>query len=329
MKKYRKYLFLFILTASALCGSFSIPGWVQEAAPAVETVTISRQDVSLTVRCSGTLENTASYPVESEWPLYVETVAVEEGQDVQAGDLLFTVDRTASVQAAALLSGLAADGESLAAGTSLSESVLAGQVPEAVCAPAAGRVTNLTVSAGEMYMPGKTALTLAGADALQMRASFSESIISSIEPGQTATITGNGFPGKSYTGRIVSLAETAQQVVRTTGTETVVEGVISIEGDSADLRAGYNVQADIVTDVLEDILIIPYEAIEQDEENRQYVYQLVDGWACKRYIQTGAETAAGMEVLAGAEAGWQLILQPAGLEGDCVRVTHPSAEEAA
>ena len=182
-------------------------------------------------------------------------------------------------------------------------------------------MTDVAVSAGKLLLPGQTALSLSGTEGLQMRATFSENIISSVSIGQPAKITGNGFLGTACTGQIVSLNESAKQIVRTTGTETVVEGIISVDQPAgAQLRPGYNAQAEIVTDVHENALLIPYEAIGQDEENRKYVYELQDGWAYRRYIETGIETAEGMEVLKGADEGWEVVANPSALKGRCARV---------
>lgn len=321
MKKYRKYLLLFVLTVMAFYGAFRIPDIMTALSPEVETITLCRRDIAISVRCSGTIEDTAACPVQSDLPLYVKEVAVEEGEEVEKGQLLFSVDQEATVQAVNLMSSLSdSSGGSIAAGSSLTSSLLAGQIPEAVYAPVDGYVNNLTISAGKLCMPGKSALSLSGKKGLQMRASFGESIIASVQPGQQAVITGNGFDGTVYTGRIESLENSAKQIVRTTGTETVVEGVISIDGDGAGLRPGYNAQAEIITEMRENALLVPYEAVGQDESNRKYIYQLTDGWAYRRYIQTGAETAEGMEVLQGASEGWEIVENPSALTDNCVRV---------
>lgn len=321
MKKYKKYLLLFVLTVMAFFGSFRIPDVMTALAPQVKTITVGRQDITISVRCSGTIEDMAAYPVQSDLPLYVKEVAVEEGEKVNKGQLLFSVDKEATVQAAHFMSSLSdGSGGSVAASSVLTSNLLVGQIPEAVYAPADGIVKELTISSGELCMPGKCALSLSGEQGVQMRAAFSESIIASVFPGQQAKITGNGFQGTVYSGRIVSLDESAKQIVRTTGTETVVEGVISIDGDGSGLRSGYNAQAEIVTDIHENALLVPYEAVGQDESNQKYIYQLINGWAYRRYIQTGAETAEGMEVLQGAAEGWEIIQNPSVLTGGCVRV---------
>ncbi|MCI8361139.1 MAG: HlyD family efflux transporter periplasmic adaptor subunit [Clostridiales bacterium] len=321
MKKYRKYLLLFVLTVVAFYGSLRIPDVMLALSPTVNTLVVRRQDVAISVRCSGTIEDTAACPVQSELPLYIKEIAVQEGETVKEGQLLFSVDREATMQAVRLMSSLSDSPDSaLAAGSSLTGSLLADQIPEAVYAPTDGRVKELTISPEKLYMPGKNAMSLSGEKGVQMRASFSESIIASVWPGQQATITGNGFEGTVYTGKIESLAESAKQIVHTTGTETVIEGVISIDGDCTGLRPGYNAQAEIVTDLRENALLVPYEAVGQDASNRKYVYQLDNGWARRRYIQTGVETADGMEILQGVEEGWELVQNPSVLNGDHIRV---------
>lgn len=330
MKKYRKYIILFVLTALGFGAAYTLPGAVAAMAPQVETLRLETQDIAITVRCNGTIENAARQEVKSEMPLCIGRMAVRQGERVEEGDLLFTVDQAATEQAITLLSGLSEGGADsvLAADAAISQGLFSAQIPEAVYAPSAGIVDALAVEDGELLMPQNAALILSDGDGMIMRAAFSESIISSVAVGQEARITGNGFRGQTFGGVIASLADSAKQVVRSTGTETVVEGIVRLEENADEvLRAGYNAQAEIITGIREDALLVPYEAVGQDQDNRKYIYRLKDGWAYKEYIRTGTETADGMEVLAGAQSGWEIIKNPEQLNGDSVRVISQSAEE--
>ncbi|HHX50484.1 MAG TPA: hypothetical protein GX711_03480, partial [Clostridia bacterium] len=75
-------------------------------------------------------------------------------------------------------------------------------------------------------------------------------------------------------------------------------------------------------------LLVPYEAVLEDGEGREWVFVVKNGMVEKRAIITGAGNELYREVLQGAEQGEQLVLNPPdNLEDrDRVRVL-PSGEE--
>ena len=54
---------------------------------------------------------------------------------------------------------------------------------------------------------------------------------------------------------------------------------------------------------------MPYEAIGQDEDNREYVYVCQNGKLSKRFVETGAEMERSVEVKSGLAAGEFVVMQ--------------------
>ena len=79
--------------------------------------------------------------------------------------------------------------------------------------------------------------------------------------------------------------------------------------DDVLMRPGISVQGQIAVSDAATMISVPYEAILQDENNREYVYQLIDGNITKRYIQVEQELANYVQVVSGMEETPPVFLQ--------------------
>ena len=71
-----------------------------------------------------------------------------------------------------------------------------------------------------------------------------------------------------------------------------------------------SVNAKIRTKTIKNALILPYECILQDKNNKEYVFCIEDGLAKKRFISTGHELDDGIEVKAGIKSTDEVIINP-------------------
>ena len=60
-------------------------------------------------------------------------------------------------------------------------------------------------------------------------------------------------------------------MVSTTGQETVVEVVVSVDNPGNDIKPGYTAKAKIITAQNDNVLIAPYEAVRAEEDGSEYV----------------------------------------------------------
>lgn len=130
--------------------------------------------------------------------------------------------------------------------------------------------------------------------------SVNESDIRLVEKGQKAVLNGAAFDDGAYTAKVLSIADSAMQVMSANGltVETVVEVTLKIENPDKNLRSGYTAQAVINVDEPREVIIIPYEVICQDDEG-EFVYILNGNTAVRKNIITGAELSEGTELVAG------------------------------
>lgn len=141
---------------------------------------------------------------------------------------------------------------------------------------------------------GKVAVKNASA---VVNAAVSEDDISLVCEGQPVLIYGRGF-GK-YSGTVSSVADSARTLNSGGGSETVVDVQISFDAYDSSIKDGFSAQTEIYIDDEKEVLVVPYDAVNQDENGAEYVCVFRDGIAVRRDIETGIELSEGIEVISG------------------------------
>lgn len=104
--------------------------------------------------------------------------------------------------------------------------------------------------------------------------------ISRVRKGQDVKIKVDAFPDNDYTGAVLQVANIGEQL---RGYDTkVFEVVIKLNESDSILRPAMTTANEIVTDVLEDKIFIPLEALYKDSIN--FVYKDVDGRPVKQEV---------------------------------------------
>lgn len=139
-----------------------------------------------------------------------------------------------------------------------------------------------------------------------------EQYISGISEGMSVEITGEAFSGIKYGGHVTKVMPFAKQTSSLTQSgQSTVEVVISIEKPDERLRPGYTVSVKFFTDRRDNTLLLPYEAVYQDEQNRESVFIISeDGRARKKLVETGYELEDSLEIVKGVKEGDYVIVNP-------------------
>jgi len=267
----------------------------------VKTKTLTSATLSETVACKGKVEKTAQTKVTLPANVVVGEVRVSAGDTVKKGDVLFTVDTASTLQKLADTDGAAAV-----------QAAMSGVVQETVTAPCDGLVSTVAATQGTLLEKGVVAAEIAAQPAVCIRLSVPERHIREIAVGQQVTVTGVGFHKDTYTGTVTEIASTAKQAVNGVTAETVVEAVVTLDAGEIDdsLRVGLNAKGAVTVSTVPLGFVLPYAAVEQDENSAEYVYILKDGKAEKRTFTPLAERVDGYLVTEGFADGEQLILTP-------------------
>lgn len=311
MKKRRGMVWLLLLTALAVSGMLFYDVATEQAVLTVETVTISRQTVNETVICAGTVTAADGVEVYPSVPCVAGEIAVEVGDRVKEGDVLLTVDRTATLAMA------------VGAGMTEAQSVMASAaLPETVTAPSAGTVSAIGAVSGAMLGTDTPCVILSEGDGICISVAVRESLLPRVTVGQKVAVSGVAFTKGIYTGTVREIASSARTRVNGTTSETVVDAVVALDEGQADasLLLGLSAKAVITVATREDVLTVPYDCLAQDDSGECYVYRVKHEVAQRVYVTIEEELSGGAVITAGIDSGDVLVREPEQLEGECVKV---------
>lgn len=286
----------------------SAPGVVEKSVPAMKTVSALPRTYTEKVTASGSLSYIGQKEVTSALPLVIGSFLVGEGDTVEVGDRLATVDKKAT---ASLIESLGQVYQLAVASSNLSAAV--SLIPSEVVADCAGRVVS-TAGNGAAVESGYSIVTIAATDTLMVTAAVSELAISRVCEGQRARFTCAAYPDTVFCGTVSRIASSARNRYNGAVLETVVDVVISPDREDARLKSGLTADVEILLSDPREICVLPYEAIGQDEAG-EYVYVYRDGEAQRRGIFTGAEFSDGTEILKGVSVSDEVFASPSDIEG--------------
>lgn len=109
---------------------------------------------------------------------------------------------------------------------------------------------NNTTSSGSGFM---TVIS----EKLQVEAQVNEADIGSLKIGQTAKLTVNAFPNKTFTGKVSSVSP----IATTVSNVQVYDTVITLDDNQSELKAGMPATITIIVEESEDVLTVPKGAV--------------------------------------------------------------------
>ena len=164
-------------------------------------------------------------------------------------------------------------------------------------------------SEGETVSPLAPCAVVGDMNQMLVRAQVGEENLHKISPGMEAEIAIEAFPGRDLIGRVESIAPYAQSgSILNQDSQIVTDVLVSVENGQGSLRPGYSASVSVKTQRKENALLLPYDYVGQDEQNREYVMTIWQGRARKKLIATGLELEELVEIQAGLEPG-ELALQ--------------------
>jgi len=142
-----------------------------------------------------------------------------------------------------------------------------------------------------------------------LTAAVREGDINSVFVSQPAKLYGPAIGDGEFFATVLEIASIAEQREIGNVTETVVNVVLSVDNPNELLRSGYTAEAEIFVNEPREMLLIPYDVINQDDKG-EFVLALIRNTAVRRDIVTGLELSEGAEVLAGVLESDRLIIKP-------------------
>src|SRR3990172_6974074 len=174
-------------------------------------------------------------------------------------------------------------------------------------APFDGVVTRVLLNAGSPVGPGVPVASLAAAGGW-ITADVDEADIGQVRLDQTARITADAYPGRTFAGRVTRVGRAVEVRLGT----RVVRVRIDLDG-SAGLRVGTSVDVQLLLQAIPDALLAPAEAvIASANDGAPHVFLIEGGRLRRRDVRTGAGNDEFIVILDGLK------------EGDLVAVGEPA-----
>jgi RND family efflux transporter MFP subunit len=186
-----------------------------------------------------------------------------------------------------------------------------------VRAPFDGVIQSVTAQANDPLRPlqpgdqvtaGQPLFTIAGSSGYIVRAEVDEQDIINVTLGMPARITGQDFPGRTIRGRVAEIAPVATKSADASSTAKQVLTTIALDQHPPYLRDGMSVDVDILTTDIPHSIVVPNDSVFK-ENNKPYVWVVVNGSAQKRAIVTGKVGDTTTLVKSGLAAGDVVVAQ--------------------
>jgi HlyD family secretion protein len=183
-----------------------------------------------------------------------------------------------------------------------------------VRSPLSGRVLDVPVEEGSAVSPvtsvtgGSVLLSLAGTDKLHLKGSVDENEIAHVALGQKARLRTEAFGDRSFDGVVRDIAPVGRRIQNVTYFEVEIE--IS-DPDAALLRPRMSGDAEIITETIDEALVIPETALRYAGED---IYVNVvgddpDQLEERRNVEIGIVDGDRVQILSGLSAGQKVSLQ--------------------
>jgi membrane fusion protein (multidrug efflux system) len=292
----------------------------------VDVATAKAQNVVNAVRATGRIEALQFVELRADETGRITRLLFREGQFVQAGTPLITIDdgllRAQAARAAAERdlarqqlervrklradnAASPADLERAEAGARAAQAaldVLQLQVERTtVRAPFAGVIGQRFVSTGDYVTPSTRLLTLQTTDPQRAVIEVPERYATQLKPGQHVEFTVAAQPDKVFAAQVDFIDAVVQDASRT----IVVKG--RAPNRSGVLKPGMFIEARLATETRSNAVVVPEDAI-QPLRTANVVWAVVDGKASRRTVQLGTRSQGIVEILDGLKAGEQVVV---------------------
>ncbi|SFX54228.1 efflux RND transporter periplasmic adaptor subunit [Marinospirillum alkaliphilum] len=321
----------------------------QRPAMPVEAVKVEPRQLIVDTQLVGTLLADEATLISSELAGRLAQVHFTDGQRVQTGTRLFSLD--ASIERAQLERAKAAAelaeveyqrAEDLlrrnAGSANVRDAALATlRINQAEVKLAEERLAKMTltapfhgvlgirqVSPGDYLTPGQPLVALLATDPLRVEFRIPEVLLRDVSQGQQVEMTFDALTNQRFSGEVM----TVSPQVDASGRSLLVQARLANPDNL--LRPGMFARVRLILDTRDNALLVPEEALVPEGRN-QYVFRIVDGVADKVQVTPGHRLRGEVEITSGIQAGdrvvtaGQLKLRP-GSPAQAINLPAPAAD---
>jgi len=177
-------------------------------------------------------------------------------------------------------------------------------------APVSGAVLASYVRKGDVSAQGRQLFEIAdiSKNNLTIKANVPENDASNLTLGLDVEIRCNAVGQTVYQGKIIKISPIA--AIKQIGNSQETALTLEIHCDDAPLKAGYTIDAAIITKIIENAVVVPLMSTVSEPDGKSYVYIVKDDYSVeKRMIELGEYAGIYVEA-ANIETGEKTILSP-------------------
>jgi membrane fusion protein (multidrug efflux system) len=314
------------LVAAALV--FSSDAALAQAAKdavAVEAAKVIAAPLSEQVTAIGTLLSDEAVTVSSEIPGRLKEIHFKEGEPVEKGAPLFTLDdsvyraqlsdaeaklklaeqthqRTTQLFKNKYATAQSADEatSNLAVSTATVELARVQLEKTRIAAPFSGIVGLRHVSVGEYITSGQALVNLEAIDPVKADFRVPERFLPAIRVGQAIRIKVDAYPDETFEGKVYAI----DPRLDVAGRSLLVRALLPNKDQR--LRPGLFARVTVLLQLKEDALSVPEQAIVPQGDS-QYVFRIINGKAALTKVVIGTRREGRVEIVDGLSAGDEVV----------------------
>ena len=178
-------------------------------------------------------------------------------------------------------------------------------------APFSGVIATVSPEIGDTASPSSVFATLISSN-FYAEIALNEVDVSKVKIGQKATLTFDAIDGLSLTGKVIEI-----DTIGTVSQGVVTYNVkIGFDGSSNGIKPGMSVTASIITDVKQDILLVPNAAVKT--QGTDHYVEIVDATQNtstttaipkRQTVVTGASNDTMTEIVSGLQEGDEVVIR--------------------
>lgn len=240
----------------------------------IESIPVTRGNLNMTLRSPGrvSVNQTKTAKVTSTFEGRIRQMNCDVGAVVEQGNVMALVDSPELLNK-----------------------------PLELKAPIGGQVIERHGTVGEAVDKAKELYTITDLKNVWVIAEIKEKDIAAVRVGQQATIHVMAYPQETFTGKVVLIGHEVEKKTRT------VDARIEVDNSSGKLKPEMFADIEIVMSVLENVLIIPDDAL-QTLEDQQVVFVTANtNEFTKRVVKLGREQNGQTEILDGIKEGERVV----------------------
>jgi membrane fusion protein, multidrug efflux system len=301
-----------------------------EKAIHVVTTEVKKEKVVSALRYSGTIEALQTIPLSFQSTGTVQSVLVDEGDEVRKGQLLATTDNTDSKNMYQIASskyqqakdaydrlktvyekGSLAEVKWVEMETNLEQAKSSMEIAKSnlekcnLYSPVSGVVGRRNIEPGMSALSiGTAPLEIVDIRQVFVKISVPENELSRVNKGMDAHFTVSALNDKEYVGKVKNISPVADKISRTYDLK------IESQNPDRELKPGMVCDVKMTSGSEKESVLIPYQCILRESDNKLYVFVLdpVRKRVTKQQVSVGQYVGSDLEVLSGLSAG-QIVVK--------------------